>query len=281
MGGSISEGDWSGTVTDIAEGIPELPAKAQELAEEVESWLDWLDDWVVQPVLDALAWIGEKVEEIVTKLGEAFANMGDPFTLWDYADSWTKIGEDVGHQGVAGYFTTDAMQTGTEWKGRAADAYDKMLPPQQKSLEGMSTATGTMNSVLDKMAWGIVGFWVAIGAMLVTLIIELIGVIAAACSGVGIPAAVGGGVASLAKAWGIITGVWFIFESFVGGTVTSSLTELENGFNNDNNGLVDGHWPSLSGSNVDLSDSSHKDGVGHDVKDKETEDWTTEQDPAK
>jgi ABC-type transport system involved in cytochrome bd biosynthesis fused ATPase/permease subunit len=106
--------------------------------------------------------------------------------------------------GIAGDISLDNMRSNVEWQGPAAEAYKAQVPPQGEALMAVKDIANSIDS-----------FWLAIKFAFAGFVIAIVGAIAAACTIVGIPAAIGVVVAAAAAAIGLITAAVLALESHV------------------------------------------------------------------
>lgn len=227
---------------EIFDLLDEIQAKTDELANTVNHWLGRVPGWaawVGDRIREAWDWLVQKANEFWDGLTLIVGNLGDPGKLSATASGWNSgVGAPVSAQvqvAEAGNLEVDDT-----WAGTAADNYRQRIGLHKTALDKIkSSMTDGLSSALNAVRTGVLVFWVAMVAALVTLIFGIVGALAATGTLVGIPvgvfAAAGAFALALAEIWG-------------GGTIlksdcTSARNTLEQKVLHENTGFLDGHWP--------------------------------------
>ncbi len=197
--------------------------------DKLEEWLRQLWDWI---------------KKIAEEVGKFFALPGDPGLLYNHGQTWTNdVGGKASHWKDA--IHVGQLKTDDEWKGAAATAYKDILPLHQGALGAIKAATDEVQDILIRLAAGICAMWVAVGAALTALVLELAACIVGAATGAGAPPALAAALGACAKAFGIIAGAAAALEAFIGYTVFPAIGDLQQRIR-DSDGFPNGHWPSLT-----------------------------------
>jgi hypothetical protein len=202
------------------------------------------------------------VRRVAGEIALLLTDPGNPRVLWETGQRWVNaVGTPV--SGTAGTFTTDFLHGDDVWKGPAADAYAKTLPPQKAALEQLHTATGELGGSLQEVAVAMVAFWVTVAAAMVAYVGEMIASCVAASTVAGAPAGVASAAAATTKFIGIFGGAVTAFAAFLGSTLHAQMrltTQLAD--DTPFAGPPAGHWPVSTTTNV--SDGSMSDGDDSD-----------------
>ncbi|WP_394613002.1 hypothetical protein JNUCC0626_23905 [Lentzea sp. JNUCC 0626] len=167
------------------------------------SWVPAPLKWVIERVEDGIRIVNVKIAEFWDRVNQLFEQPGDSDRLRQVGTEWVeKVGNKLGD--VAGTVTLDKMRTNVEWEGKAARAYSATVPPQSQGLNSVKDVANQMRASLNSLANSIDAFWIAMGVALGTFVVAAVGAIAAACTVVGTPAAVGAIAGGLTVAIGII-----------------------------------------------------------------------------
>lgn len=235
----LSEAEFSDVLRRVDDGlhkIVELANKIVDACNRAGRWLGPLWDDVV----DLLHRFVDLVKRLLSEIGKFITRPGVPWTLWKHGSDWT---EQVGKRAsdLASKATVGQTEIDERWQGPAATAYLGTLPDQNKALTAIKAATDDLDDALTKVAGGIIGFWMGVLAAVVPFIIELIGWLAAACTGVGAPAAAAGSGVSTLKVLGIIAAVATAATTYLV-AISSQYKDLLQRVNN-GEGFPGGHWP--------------------------------------
>jgi hypothetical protein len=258
-------------------GYPMPPGEFADLLRRVEETMRRAENEVrrlVDTARDALDWLGplaNGVRDVLARTWELFlrlreemikfcAQPGVPWTLWSHGSDWS--GEPIGGRvsRLISKATLDEARVDDHWQGPAADAYRNTLARQKDALAMIKSTADVIDDVLAKVAVAIGGLWLAMLAGIVTFVLEVIALIAAASTGVGAPPAAGGGLAAVVKVLGWVSAAAGAFYAFVGNEALGAAKDLHQQLNN-GAAYPDGHWPR---STVDMSDGSLSDGDATD-----------------
>jgi hypothetical protein len=191
-------------------GIMDLQRWIARIIRYCNRWLPWLGP-AAKWVLDAMHRLEDMIRRFCSEVGKFITRPGHPLALWQHGTQWiTEVGKRAGDR--VGTVTSDYMQSDDKWKGPAAEAFIKTLPPQKAALEKVLTISGEIGDSLHNVAIGIGAFWLATVLAVAKLITELIPEAAATAVPPTAPAGIGAAVASAAGfivLWGaIIAGFW-------------------------------------------------------------------------
>lgn len=233
----LSEAEFADTLRRVGDSMHTIAAKTTAIVEACNTAGRWLgplwDD--VAALLDKLV---AQVSKLISEIGKFFTQPGAPLTLWHTGSDWTEqVGKRVSE--LSARATTGQTEIDERWQGPAATAYLGTLPDQNKALLAIKAAADDLDDALTKIASGIIAFWVGVLAAVVPYIIELIGWLAAAMTGVGAPPAAAG--ASTLKALGIIATVVTAAITYLT-AISSQYKDLLQRVNN-SDGFPGGRWP--------------------------------------
>jgi hypothetical protein len=183
----------------------ELQQKVNEFFDKVNDVLNWVPGFLsdlIEPIQQGLNALRQKVKEFWDRVNQLVDQPGSPTRLHEVAGDWVnKIGNVIGD--VAGKVSLDKMQTNLDWEGRGAEAYKTTVPAQVDGLNSVKDLANQLRSSLDNLGNGIETFWTAMGVAGVVFVVGAAGAIVAACTVVGIPAA----IAALLSAAGVSIGL--------------------------------------------------------------------------
>ncbi|MFE9748507.1 hypothetical protein ACFYOT_26670 [Saccharothrix saharensis] len=168
--------------------------------DQVESVLKWVPpplEYMIDPIVQGMRLLSEKVAELWDQVGHLIDQWGDPDRLKQVGEQWVaQVGNVLGD--IAGTIGLDKLRTTVQWEGRAARAYHSAVPPQAAGLNSIKDIANQMRGSLTALANAIEGFqltmWFAFGSFL----IGAAGAVASACTVVGTPV----GIAALSAACG-------------------------------------------------------------------------------
>jgi hypothetical protein len=257
---AMSDGEFQGLLGRVEDGLRRAEAACQSIFNHINSWIGWLGPFA-SGIRSALHKIGELLTDLFREIGKFFTQPGVPWTLWAHGNDWS--GDPIGGRvsKLISKSTLDEVRADDVWQGPAADAYKNTLPRQKEALAAIKTAADLIDGVLAKVALAIGAFWIAIAALILSLVVELTVESGAAATGVGAPAAAAGAGISLAKALALLGAAGSALYAFLANAALSSMKDLHQQIFNDS-AYPDGHWPR---STSDLSDGSLSDG--------DTTDW--------
>ncbi|RKT54119.1 hypothetical protein [Saccharothrix australiensis] len=193
----------------------EVDRHLRRFFETVDRTLSWVPaplKWVIEQVEELFRTVNVRIAEFWDRVNQLFEQPGDSDRLKQVGAEWAdKVGNVLGE--IAGTIGLDKMKTNVAWTGKAARAYAATVPPQAAGLNAVKDVSNQMRSSLVSLANSIDAFWIAIGVALATFVVAAIGAVAAACTIVGTPAAVGAIAGGLAVAVGIIGATVVALES--------------------------------------------------------------------
>lgn len=127
------------------------------------------------------------LRKILQKITEPLTWVGNPSKLTSFGGTWiNSVGASAAD--VASLMDAHHMRVDNYWKGEAVDAYKITLAAQKEAFVSIKDSTAKIQSALFKVALAIIGFWLAIGAALISFVVELVTIAAEAFSVVGAPA---------------------------------------------------------------------------------------------
>lgn len=245
-------------VAQAKEKVEDVDRNVKRFFDVVNATLSWVPaplEWVIDKVRDGIAWLDEKLSEFWARVGQLFDQPGDSDRLRRVGTGWAEqVGTVLGD--VAGTVALDRMRTDVEWEGRAARAYAATVPPQSQGLNAVKDVSHQMRASLNSLANSIDAFWIAMGVAFATFVVAAVGAIAAACTVVGTPAAVGALAGGCAAAIGIVGATIMALESHTN-TIETEQNAIVQKIND-----IGREWtmPNLG----DLADASVTDGDGSD-----------------
>jgi uncharacterized protein YoxC len=191
-------------VNPLAQQVQQKQREAEQDVKEFFDRVDRLLSWVppplehmVDPIVQGMRLLSEKVAELWDHVGHLIDQWGDPDRLKQVGEQWvTQVGNVLGD--IAGTVGIDKLRTTVEWEGRAARAYHSAVPPQAAGLNAVKDIANQMRTSLTALANAIESFqltmWFAWGSFGVGAVAALM----AAASVVGTPV----GIAALSGACG-------------------------------------------------------------------------------
>ncbi len=196
--------------------------KAEDVDRDIERFFDvvnatmtWVPPplrWVVDEVEEGVRWLIEKITELRDRYDQFKRQRGDADRLRQVGTAWVEqVGDVLGD--VAGTIALDKMRTNVEWEGAAARAYAATVPPQSQGLNAVKDIANQMRTSLNSLANSIDAFWISMIVALTTFAVAAAGAIVAACTVVGVPAAIGALAGGLTAVIGIIGATVMALES--------------------------------------------------------------------
>ncbi|MEV4713293.1 hypothetical protein [Micromonospora sp. NPDC049374] len=237
----MSEGEFGELIQSINEGIQRVERLGNQIIDRVSDNLEWLGP-LGRDAMDLLRRFGELLGKFFSEVGKFFTRWGVPWTLYSHGETWTQQVGGPTHE-IAGRVDIGQLRVDDYWTGVAATAYTGLLPLQGKALNAVKAAADDIDDALWKVAGGIIAFWVAIAAVLVPFIIELITAAAAALGIITAPAAAAGAGASTAKAIALTAAVVTAAITYLT-TLWTQMRDLDQRLHN-SDGLPGGKWPAL------------------------------------
>lgn len=105
-----------------------------------------------------------------------------PILMFRYAWDWQDLRGTA--SSVSGRLDVDALKANERWTGEAAEAYERVVPPQSDAAAQIASIAATTATSLSLCAVAGLAFYVAIGVILVKFIAAMITAIAALGSAV-------------------------------------------------------------------------------------------------
>ncbi|SDC27378.1 hypothetical protein [Actinokineospora iranica] len=241
-------------VQETSDKAREIELKSNEFWDAVNDVLSWVPEplrWIIEPIRVGMAELGQKMREFWDRVKQLFEQPGNADRLKQVGEQWTTLVGDI-CKDIAETISLDKMRTNIEWQGPAAESYKAQVPPQSEGLTTIKDIAGQVRTSLDNLANSIDSFWLAIKFAFAGFAIAIIAAIAAACTVVGIPAAIGIIIAAVAAALGLVTAAVMALESHVN-TIENEQTAIRQRVTD----LADG-WTMTD--TAALSDASAKDG---------------------
>jgi hypothetical protein len=245
----------------LEDGLRELARVARQIIVNCKDLLRWLGPLAAQ-VEQMLARFGELMRRIFSELGKFMTRPGHPAVLWTDGDRWiTEVGIHAGNR--VGTLTPDFMHSDDRWKGSAADAYLRALPPQKLALEKVQAVSNQLGDSLHEIAVAVGTFWVAVAAAVTSFLAELLGASGVTATGVGVAVGVAAAVASALKFTTAFATLAGGLTAFLGISLRAQ-TQLDRELadNAPFAGPPAGHWPAST--STDLNDGSMSDGNDSD-----------------
>jgi hypothetical protein len=235
----LSEGEFNNLIEDISDNIAKLEDLTDKIIDRVNSSLKWLGP-LADECRDLLQRFADLATKFFSEVGKFFTRWGVPWTLYDHGKTWT---ESVGGTAQDLVSKADAGQLGTDdyWTGTAATAYLGLVPLQSKALAAITAATTDLDDALMKIAGGIIAFWLAIAAILLPYVVEMIAAALAALGVVTAPPAAAAAGASTAKAVALTVAVLTGAITYMTMLYTQMRDMDQRVHNSD--GLPGGSWP--------------------------------------
>jgi len=208
---------------------------------------------LAQQIEQMMADLGSTLLQVMTAIGKAIEQAGDPLKLHQVGEKWSKsIGATASDTG--GRFNPAKLPTYDEWDGIAADAYKRIVDPQKTALDETKAVADKVQEVLDNMATGIVTAWSGVLVAVTSFATKIFAAAVTAATGVGAPVAIGIAVAAVAEFAGMITTIFTTLGAYIGATVVPSARTL-NQTVTDNGAFPVGAWPTTTSV---LNDSSYR-----------------------
>ncbi|HUQ59543.1 hypothetical protein [Lentzea sp.] len=198
-----------------AEKVEAVDRDLERFFDVVNATLTWVPP-PLRPMIDQIEedvrWLTGRIAEFRDRVSQVCRQTGDPDRLRQVGTGWVEqVGDVLGD--IAGTLTLDKMRTNVEWEGRAARAYAAAVPPQPQGLTAVKDVANQMRASLNTLANSIDAFWISMIVALTTFAVAAAGAIAAACTVVGIPAAIGAVAGGLTVVIGIIGAAVMALES--------------------------------------------------------------------
>jgi|SRR5882757_5220768 len=191
----------SPTIEDAVSQARDIDGDFREFFDKVNSVMDWVPGFLehlIQPIIDGMEWLGNKIKEFWDGVTEFLDNTGSPSKLEAHAQAlFDSVAKPLNT--ISGDIAIDKMPTHIEWTGSGATAYHTIVPKQEKNASDLKDLATDLGNTLKELANGIENFWIAMGFAFGALIVGAVAAIIEACTVVGIPAA----IATIAGAIGL------------------------------------------------------------------------------
>jgi uncharacterized protein YukE len=236
----------------------EIDQNTTKFFDQVNSVMSWVPaplEYLVDPVIRGMQLLNEKLREFWDRVKLLWEQPGDSDRLKQIGEQWvSQVGNALGD--IAGTIGLDKLRTTIEWEGRAARAYQATVPPQAAGLNSVKDIAGQLRSSLNSLANSIDMFWMAMGFALTGLVVGIVAAVAAACTLVGIPAAIAFIVGTVAATIGVIAATVMTLESHVN-TIETEQAALRQKIRD-----LGSEWAMPN--TADMADASVSDGDGSD-----------------
>lgn len=237
--------------------IDENIRKFFDQVNNVMSWVPTPLDYLIDPIRKGMELLAEKAREFWDRVNQIWDQPGDSDKLKEVGEQWVaQVGNMLGD--IAGTVGLDKLRTNVEWSGRAARAYHDTVPPQAAGLNSVKDIAGQLRSSLNRLANSIDGFWMAIGFAFGGFVVAVIGAVFAACTIVGIPAAIAAVASAVAIAVGLVAAVIMALESHMNTIEAEQMTIKQK--------IHDLRTSWTMPNTKDMADASVADGDGSDWK---------------
>jgi len=162
-----------------------------------------------------------------------------PIILFKHAWDWQDLRGDAST--VAGQLDAEALGAARKWEGPAAEAYKKVIPPQNKAATQIGTVAKNTAVSLTVCAAAGLAFYVALGVILVKFIAAMVTAIAALGSAVFSWA----GAAIIVEEAGVNSGLIIAAVSALSAALGAQASQMSSlhGDAVDNAFFPGGHWP--------------------------------------
>ncbi|MEV8504585.1 hypothetical protein AB0368_07095 [Actinoplanes sp. NPDC051475] len=182
------EGLYEDLMNEINEALDDLQKEANEFAEKMNDVMRWLPGPVCSGMVFAWKKFLESYNKVFDQTQKFLAQPGSPpalFRIGGYWDSY--VGAPVSN--VQAEATAFGMKADNAWTGTAARAYGDSAEAQGRALAGIKPMAEAVQDALKDLAWGLIAFWTAVVAAIVTFIAGMIVAAGLLASVLGAPAA--------------------------------------------------------------------------------------------
>jgi len=247
-------------LVDTIEGAVQAGADlVNGIIDRVVDFLDWLPGFISDRVLPWLRRLADAVQGFFAKVLEFLEGVAFPVFAFLKANSWNdEVRNPVTK--VAGELSDGALHVGDYWQGPASIAYMNALLAQTKAYTEVGAIVDDLKIRLWAIAGLIVGFYVALAA----IIIQWIGVMtaSAAATATGVGAVVG--VPAAAADTGVSVTAVLALVAATGALVAAeaeTFTRLNDRIDS-SAAFPAGSWPKPTSAGTILSDGSVSDADG-------------------
>lgn len=172
----------------------------KDFFDQVDRLMSWVPaplEYMIDPIVQGMRLLSEKVAELWDHVGHLIEQWGDPDRLKQVGEQWVaQVGNALGD--IAGTVAMDKLRTTVEWEGRAARAYHSVVPAQAAGLNAVKDIANQMRTSLTALANAIESFQLLMLFAWISFGIGAVGALMAAASVVGTPV----GIAALSGACG-------------------------------------------------------------------------------
>jgi hypothetical protein len=159
------------------------------IIDRVVGFLDWLPGFISNRVMPWLRRLGDAVQAFFAKVLEFLQGVAFPVFAFLKANNWNDEVRNPVNK-VAGELSEGALHVGDYWQGPASIAYTNALTAQTKAYTEVGTIVDDLKMRLWAVAGLIVGFYVALAAIIIQWIGVMTASAAATATGVGAVAGV-------------------------------------------------------------------------------------------
>jgi hypothetical protein len=229
------------------------------IIDRVVDFLDWLPGFIANRVVPWLRRLATTVQGFLAKVLEFLEGAAFPVFAFLKANSWNDEVRNPVNK-VAGELSDGALHVGDYWQGPASIAYTNALVAQTKGYTEVGAIVDDLKIRLWAVAGLIVGFYVALAAIIAQWLGVMTASAAATATGVGAIA----GVPAAVAATGITAGAVLALASTIAALIAAemeSFTRLNHRITS-SAALPAGSWPKPTSAGTLLSDGSISDPDG-------------------
>jgi hypothetical protein len=185
----VGEQEFSDLLQKIEHLIQKVSAKANEFVDRINKILARVPDIIGAGIRTGTERFIALMNKIFHELDKVVNKPGWPPTLLSHGSAWAdRVGGPVTK--LVGDADSDQSTVLEQWTGDAAEAYKRILPPQQKALISIKKDyTDAIHSAMTAMSAAIVAFWASVAVALVALVAGTIAALASTATIAGAPAA--------------------------------------------------------------------------------------------
>jgi len=225
----------------------------------VVDFLDWLPGFISNRVLPWLRRLADAVQGFFAKVLELLEGVAFPVFAFVKANSWNdEVRNPVTK--VAGELSDGALHVGDYWQGPASIAYTNALTAQTKAYTEVGTIVDDLKIRLWAIAGLVVGFYVALAAIIIQWIGVMTASAAATATGVGaiagVPVAAADTGISVAAVLALVAAT-----TALAAAESESFTRLNDRIDS-SAAFPAGSWPKPTSAGTILSDGSVSDPDG-------------------
>lgn len=236
-------------MNELNEALDDLQREANEFAEKMNDVMRWLPVPVCAGMMYAWKKFLESYSKVFDETQKFLAQPGSPPALFRVGGYWDSlVGAPV--SSVQAEATAYGMKADNRWTGSAATAYGDSAEAQGRALATIKPMAEAVQDALKDLAWGMIAFWTAVVAAIVTFIAGMIIAAGLLASVLGAPAAPVDAGATALTCLGLLTAAVAAALAFAE-KVNASLVGLQQQLS-DNTGMVRNGdqwvWPRLDNS---------------------------------